>query len=261
MMARGCKVTVVDCGPLTLDKGILMTGASGQVTIPSSVWVIEHPKHGVILFDTGVNYLVADPETAETHWGPGMREAFGCTLTREMAVDQQLIRLGYKLEDVKYVILSQMHLDHAGGMCHFPHATFVVQKDELRFAWWPDHFPGLVYCYNDYKDTRGFKYLQLTSDVDLFQDGTIQLIRTPGHTPGHQAMILRLEHRGLICLAADTSHLYEAYANNAPMPYDWNVEVLTDSYTRLRVLEQAGIPLFFSHDPEHFNELHGKWVD
>jgi N-acyl homoserine lactone hydrolase len=262
-MAKGVRVTVVDCGPLHLDKGILMTGTSGMISIPTSVWIIEHPKQGVLLFDTGINYHVADPEAAERYWGPGLRDAFGCSLRREDAVDQQLAKLGYKLEDVKYVIMSHLHLDHAGGMCHFPHATFVVQKNELRYAWWPDAFPGLVYCYNDIKDTRGFTFVQLNGDVDLFQDGTIRLISTSGHTPGHQAMIVRLENRGPVCLAADTAHLQEAYKNLAPMPYDWNVEILTESYMKLRVLEQSGIPIYFSHDPEDFEKFphHGEWAD
>jgi N-acyl homoserine lactone hydrolase len=99
--------------------------------------------------------------------------------------------------------------------------------------------------------------------VDLFQDGSIKLISTPGHTPGHQAMIVRLENRGPVCLAADTSHLKEAYQNMAPMPYDWNVEVLSDSYTKLRILENSGIPIYFSHDPKDFDEFpnNGEWAD
>ncbi|ADG06007.1 N-acyl homoserine lactonase family protein [Kyrpidia tusciae] len=262
-MAQGVKVTVVDCGPLNIDKGILMTGASGMVSVPTSVWILEHPKQGLILFDTGVNYQVSDPELAERHWGPGLREALGCSMSRDQAIDRQLERLGYRCEDVRWVIMSHMHLDHAGGMCHFPQATFVVQKDELRYAWWPDPWPGAVYCYNDYKDTRGYTFIQIKGDVDLFQDGTIRLISTPGHTAGHQAMLLRLENRGLICLAADVAHLKEAYRARAPMPYDWNVELLSDSYLKIQAIESAGVPVYFSHEPEDFSSFpkDGEWAD
>ncbi|CAK6481100.1 N-acyl homoserine lactonase family protein [Peribacillus castrilensis] len=262
-MGAGVRVTAVDCGPLKLDKGIFVTGASGMISAPSSVWIIEHPKKGVILFDTGINYNVADPESAIKHWGPGMREAFGCCMTREHAIDRQLIKLGYKPNDVKYVILSHMHLDHAGGMCHFPNATFVVQKNELRYAWWPDPWTGLVYCLNDYKDTREYNFLQIDGDIDLFQDGTIKLFTTPGHSPGHQAMILRLENRGPVCLAADTGHLKEAYRNFTPMPYDWSTEKHISSYMKLRTIENAGTPIYFTHDQQDFDEFpnNGKWTD
>jgi N-acyl homoserine lactone hydrolase len=262
-VGAGLRVTAVDCGPLKLDKGIFVTGASGLISAPSTVWIIEHPKKGLILFDTGINYNVADPEAAVRHWGPGMREAFGCIMTREDAIDRQLLKLGYKLEDVKYVVLSHMHLDHAGGMCHFPNATFVVQQNELRYAWWPDSWTALVYCLNDYKDSRGYNFLQIDGDIDLFQDGTIKLITTPGHSPGHQAMLLRLENRGQICLAADSAHLKEAYRNGIPMPYDWSSEKHLSSYMKMRTIENAGIPLFFTHDQNDFDEFpkNGEWAD
>lgn len=252
-MAASVRVTAVDVGPLTLGKGILLSMAQGTITVPTTAWIIEHPQHGPILFDTGVNYHVADPEAAERHWGPGVRAAFGAQgFTRQHAIDEQLKKLGYALSDVKFVIYSHLHLDHAGGMCHFPHATHVVQREELRYAWWPDRWTSAVYCYNDYKECRQFDFLELNADVDLFSDGTIRLIRTPGHTPGHQAMILHLQHRGPLCLAADTSHLKEAYHQFAPMPWDWNTEAMTLSYMQLRVLEQSGIPLYFAHDPDDF---------
>lgn len=263
IMGKGVRVTVVDSGHLDIDKGILMTGAQGKTSAPTSVWIMEHPQKGLILFDTGVNYNVADPEAAEKYWGPGLRDVLGCSMTRDEAIDRQLMKLGYKLDDVNYVILSHLHLDHAGGMCHFPNATFVVQKSELRYAWWPDSWPGAVYCYNDYKDTRGFNFLQIEGDIDLFQDGSIKLIKTPGHTPGHQAAIVRLENRGPVCLGADVAHLKEAYRNLAPMPYDWNTEILTDSYMKIRAIENAGIPIYLSHDPKDFQEFpkNGEWAD
>ncbi|MBX6378735.1 MAG: N-acyl homoserine lactonase family protein [Clostridia bacterium] len=262
-MPQGLRVTAVDCGPFTIDKGILMSLATGKVACPSTVWIIEHPRQGLILFDTGINYQVADPEAAERYWGPGVRDALGCTMKREDAVDAQLKKLGYRLEDVRFVVLSHLHLDHAGGMCHFPNAVHVVQSDELRYAWWPDPWTRPVYCLNDFKDTRGYTFIELDGDADLFGDGTIRLIKTPGHTPGHQAMILRLENRGPVCLAADTSHLKEAYRNFAPMPYDWNLQAYTQSCYRLRLLEQAGIPLYFTHDPADFAEFphDGQYAD
>lgn len=263
-MAKGLRVTAVDCGPLELPKGVMMTGAEGgPILFPTAVYIIEHPKHGVILFDTGINYNVADPEAAEKYWGPGLRDAFGCKLTRDQAIDRQLTKLGYKLNDVKYVIMSHLHFDHAGGMCHFPDATFVVQKQELRQAWWPDKWAASVYFYNDYKDTRGFNFLELDGEADLFEDGTIKIISTPGHSAGHQALLLRLENRGPVCLAADTAHIREAYREMAPMPYDWNTELVMQSYLKLRRLENAGIPLYFMHDPEDFAEFpnNGEYAD
>ncbi|MFB6803973.1 hypothetical protein ACFCVU_22850 [Peribacillus butanolivorans] len=62
---------------------------------------------------------------------------------------------------------------------------------------------------------------------------------------------------------ADTAHLKETYQNMAPMPYDWNAEVLSDSYMRIRLLENAGVPVYFTHDPKDFAEFprNGEWAD
>lgn len=262
-MTKGLRVTAVNCGSLTLDKGVLMTGSSGTITIPTSAYIIEHPKHGLMLFDTGINYRVADPEDAEIYWGPGVREAFGCSLERHQAIDQQLEKLGYNVNDVKTIVLSHMHFDHAGGMCHFPNATFVVQKKELRYAWWPDQFSKAVYCFNDYKNTRDYRFVQLEGDVDLFDDGSIRLVTTLGHSPGHQSMILRLENRGNVFLGADASHLQDAYNTLTAMPYDWSIERVTDTYHRIRQWQLAGMELVFSHDPEDYMKFphDGEWAD
>ena len=58
------RLTVVDAGPLSVDRSDLMHGASGTLTVPSTVVVIEHAQHGLVLFDTGINHRVADPELA-----------------------------------------------------------------------------------------------------------------------------------------------------------------------------------------------------
>src|SRR5664279_3846138 len=115
-MTSRVRLTVLDAGPFTMDRSGLMHGASGTVTVPSTVVVIEHEHRGLMLFDTGVNHRIADPDQAAAHWGPGLREAYGATgFTREHAVDAQLERLGYRCADVTHVVYSHLHIDHAGG--------------------------------------------------------------------------------------------------------------------------------------------------
>lgn len=256
LVAAKLRVTAVDAGPFTMSKGDLMYGASGTVTIPSTVAVIEHADHGLILFDTGINHLVADPETAETHCGPGLREAYGAQgFTREHAVDAQLGRLGHRTSDIAYVIYSHLHLDHAGGMGYFPDAVHVVQHDELRHAWWPDRWTARGYAYNDIRDTRGFDFLELDGDTDLFLDGSVRVFRTTGHTPGHQGIVLDLDNQGRIAFLGDAAHLQEALEGNVPMTSDWNIEEKLLTYGRIRALARAGVRIFLSHDPDHFAAL------
>ena len=93
----GLSLTVVNAGPLNPDKNKLIAFASaGTVAVPTTVGIIEHPRHGLILWDTGINDAVADPDRGEAYWGPGIREAFGAqALTRDHAIDAQLRRLGF----------------------------------------------------------------------------------------------------------------------------------------------------------------------
>ncbi|MEU7900017.1 hypothetical protein AB0B45_45195 [Nonomuraea sp. NPDC049152] len=76
-MAPKLRLTTVNAGPFTMPKEALVYGATGTITVPSTVAVIEHSAHGLILFDTGVNHRVADPGSGEDYWGPGLRSKYG----------------------------------------------------------------------------------------------------------------------------------------------------------------------------------------
>lgn len=247
-MAQGLRLTAVTTGMLTLDKGLLTMLQSGTIKAPVPVYIAEHPRKGLILFDTGVSHRCADDP--DKHWAPGLAKTFGLSITREEAIDQQLVSLGYRTADVKYVVMSHMHLDHAGGMEHFPNATFVVQEEELRHAWWPDRFTRLVYNFNDYAPTRNFNFLEVNGDVDLFQDGSIRLTPLPGHTAGQQGAILKLQHRGPVFLAFDASHTRVGYDNYLPMPFNYNHAQAMSTIHKVRVVEQSGIPTLFAHAAE-----------
>jgi N-acyl homoserine lactone hydrolase len=255
-MAPRLRLTVFDAGPFAVDRGELMVGASGALTVPSTVVVIEHERHGVVLFDTGVNHRVADDEGAANQWGPGLRERYGATgFTREHSVDAQLERLGYHCADVTTVVYSHLHIDHAGGMEHFPKALHVVQHEELRHAWWPDRWTARGYALADYLPGRGFDYLELQGDADLFHDGSLRVVRLPGHTPGSQGLVVDLPGRGQVAFVGDAAHVREQIAANVPQVSDWNVEAKLLSYQRLRAMQRAGIHVFLSHDVEDFGAL------
>ena len=170
-------------------------------------------------------------------------------------VDKQLEKLGFRPNDVHYVVYSHLHLDHAGGMSYFPEAVHVVQRDEIRYALWPDPWTRPVYCQNDYRDIRKLNILELDGDFDLFNDGTLKLVKTPGHAPGHQVLIVDLPNRGRVCLAADTGHQREGFDNMVPMPWDWSTSAMSMTRMHMKQLERTGIPLFFCHDAGDFAKL------
>jgi N-acyl homoserine lactone hydrolase len=112
-----------------------------------------------------------------------------------------------------------------------------------------------VYCQNEYCDIRKLNILELEDDFDLFHDGTLKLVKTPGHSPGHQVLIVDLANRGRVCLAADTGHQRDGFENMVPMPWDWSTSAMTTTRMRMKQLERSGVPLFFCHDAGDFAKL------
>lgn len=258
------RMKVVDAGPLSLEKNKLVAFAPGNIDVPTTVAIFEHPKHGVILWDTGINDAVADPDRRADYWGAGIPEAFGSHgFKREHAIDAQLDKMGIKPKDVRYVVYSHLHLDHAGGMTYFPNAVHVAQSDEIRYALWPDPWTRPVYCQNDFQDIRKLNWLVVEGDFDLFGDGTFQLIKAPGHAPGLQVLMVTLPNRGRFILGGDVAHLRDQFEAFVPMPWDWSTAAMTASRMRIKQLERSGIPLFLCHEAKEFAQLpiNGKYWD
>jgi len=197
------------CGTLLLEADYATPGhnegMAAQVAV--GMFLIEHTK-GLILVDTGNHPRVA--EDAAAYWGKDITEYLQPQMDAEHAVDRQLERLGYKPSDINYVILTHLHLDHAGGMTLFPDATFFIQKDELLAAMWPDpSFDAGHYEIKDFAATRKFKIVKLDGDHDLFGDGSVKLIKTGGHSLGHQMVMLQLSEFGPTLLAGDACFMPE----------------------------------------------------
>lgn len=251
--AGDIKLYQVKSGYIRMDKGWLtaMRDVGKLVDIPISMFIIDHPR-GLVVFDTGNNVAVSDGK-CESHWGK-LCSAFLPLQKREEVIDKQLEKLGYKVEDVKYVVLSHMHLDHAGNMEMFPNATHVVQKEELRTAWWPEKFQGGAFVMGDFDDARNFKYLQLTGDFDLFGDGSIVVLDTKGHTQGHQSLQVKLKNTGTVLLSGDAIYTPENEAGVVP-GISWNASASMQSIDRLKMIRDATQgQIWYSHDPGQYEE-------
>lgn len=260
----GLQMTVVDCGPLSLDKANIVAFAPGRVDIPTTVAIFKHPKHGVIVWDTGCFDAVADPERRDAYWGEGIVEAFGAQgFTRDHAIDRQLEKLGIKTDEVKYVVYSHMHLDHAGGMSYFPNAIHVMQKDELNYCMTPDPWISPVYCQNDFAIIHKINLMPVDGDFDLFGDGTFKLIKAPGHAPGMQVLMVTLPHHGRFMLGGDVAHQRDQFEAMIPMPWDYSCNLMTSSRRKIKQWERSGIPLYLCHEPSEFASLpgNGTWWD
>ncbi len=233
-------------------KAALQMGGQGNIDwAPVSFYVIKHPR-GNVLFDTGNNdKTIAD---AVGWWGP-LAKGFGLKMTKDDAIPVQLGKIGLKIADIKYVVAGHMHLDHGGNVGQFPNATLVVQDDEMKAAWWPDVGYSIYYIPGDFADTKKFNVLRLSGDLDLFGDGTVQIHRAPGHTPGSQFAVVHLAKTGTVILTSDVVYLKENLDKNLipPIPGTWSPTAAYTSYSMIRHIRDAeDAKIFYGHDPEVF---------
>ena len=232
-----------------------------DVTIPVSMWVIDHPK-GLIVFDTGNNVAVSDGQ-CKKHWVAGNCDFLKPNQKREDVIDAQLKKLGYSTDQVKAVITSHAHLDHIGNIKMFPKAIHVIQKKELYQAWWPEKFQreGGVFVVGDFDGpARDFNYLELEGDYDLFGDGSVIVLSTPGHTLGHQSVKVKLATGKTIIMSQDAIWMQENL-DGYPAGLNYSVKDYNNSITRLKTIRDfEGAQLYFGHDQDQYKAGGGKWI-
>ena len=261
--AQDIKLYAFSSGALTIGKVILQNLAPVEppIQIPVGFFVIKHPK-GNVLFDTGNNdRIITDP----SYWGASFN-ALKPVNTPDVAIDTQLGKIGLKPDDIKYVVVSHLHLDHGGNVGKFPNSTIVVQKDEIQNAFWPKAGTGGPYMIDDFLPLRAankdypnaVKMLQLEGDLDLFGDGTLMVKRWVAHTPGSQMMTVRLKNTGLIILTGDNVYFRENVEKNLPpnIVLAYNPSGILTAYEWIRYLMATEKADFFTaHDPDAFKAM------
>ncbi|MGH8013745.1 MAG: N-acyl homoserine lactonase family protein [Candidatus Binataceae bacterium] len=234
------------------ESQLMMGGREIDIDIPIPSFLIEHPK-GLVLFDTGCNPEVIN--NAEAYWGRATKFLRNIRFNRDQVVDQQVKLHGYKPTDVKFVVVSHLHLDHSGGLALFPNAQFLVMEGELPYAYWPKRQARNAFILNDLLPTRGFDWKELPGDTDIFGDGSLKMLKTAGHTPGECSLQVRLKSGGVI-LTGDTIHVRPQLETLAAMDSDFDIPQASASIKRLKELQQSGeAKLWISHAPEDWEEF------
>ncbi|MBI2754851.1 MAG: N-acyl homoserine lactonase family protein, partial [Betaproteobacteria bacterium] len=224
-------------------------------------YVVRHPK-GIVVFDTGNNdKIITDP----SYWGEAFK-ALKPVNTPDIAIDAQLQKIGVKPDDVTYVVVSHLHLDHGGNVAKFPKSTIVVQKSEIQNAFWPEAGTGGPYVLGDFLPLRApgadfpnaVKMLQLDGDRDLFGDGTVVVKRAVGHTPGSQMMTVRLKNKGLTILTGDNVYFRENVEKNLPpnIVLAYSPSGILTAYEWIRFMMATEKADFMTaHDPDAFKAM------
>jgi glyoxylase-like metal-dependent hydrolase (beta-lactamase superfamily II) len=179
--------------------------------LPTYAWVIDHHE-GVFVVDTGQGAHLLE---ARSSLHPYLRWEVAFRIEREEEIGPQLRGLGVGPRDVKRVVLTHLHMDHDGGLAHFPHSEILVSRGELRTASgymgrlrgylpnrWPSWFDPVPV------DLVGTPLGPFLASKQLTKAGDVIAVGTPGHTADHIS-ILVLEEDIAIFLAGDTSYTEE----------------------------------------------------
>lgn len=191
----------------------LLRSEKNQITLPVSSYLIEHPK-GTLLIDTGWNSTIRESNWHEL--GLQMQINTGY-LPAGWAVDERLAALGYRPEDLDYVLMSHLHCDHASGLPLVKNAKHIlVSANEWQIA---NHLP-LVYLPNEWRgvDLQTYEYQELPvgpyhQAYDVFGDGSILQVFTPGHASGMSATLIKGSDGRYVLLAADVGYAAASWEN------------------------------------------------
>ena len=189
------RLYILNCGEgATADLSRWTPGQNAGVAreFVDNCYLIHH-QQGWLLWDTGVPDAVADMADGLVPSDPK-----AVKWKRPKKLVAQLAELGVKPGDLKYLAVSHTHPDHIGNVEAFPQTMLLVQKAEYE---WPAPL-GLRF-------KAEHPVTKLEGDRDVFGDGSVTIIATPGHTPGHQSLLVKLPKTGALVLSGDAVHFRE----------------------------------------------------
>jgi glyoxylase-like metal-dependent hydrolase (beta-lactamase superfamily II) len=241
------KLHVLYCGHSTTgDLSNWSPGANvGKAwTFSDSCYLIRHAK-GWMLWESGIADAIADkPEGVVV--GNGL-----LTLYRSRTLQSQL----HAPADIAYLGFSHSHGDHVGNANLFTAATLYIQQPEFDAAFGPDAAksgfnPAL------YGKLRQSTMAILQGDHDVFGDGSVVILSTPGHTPGHQSLLVRLPRTGAVLLSGDAVHFRENWEQRRVPARNFDRAQSLASMDRIaRVLERENAVLWINHDQAQTDTL------
>jgi N-acyl homoserine lactone hydrolase len=245
----------LDCGhSLANDESVWTPGENvgRDIEFSSTCWLIKHGREW-LLWDTGVpESSLNDPKGWST-----LPKLIVYHLDRSLT--DQFAEIALKPGDIGRVAISHTHGDHIGNMALFPNSTILMQRAEYTWIHSPkgpnDNVNQLMALAR--KLLGEPKNLQLIDgDTDVFGDGSVTLLSTPGHTPGHQSLLVHLRNSGFIILSGDVVHLQENFAKNIVPTLNTDKAQSIASMARVRQLMTTyKAMLFINHDKRQMDQL------
>jgi glyoxylase-like metal-dependent hydrolase (beta-lactamase superfamily II) len=204
-------------------------------------YLIRHAK-GWMLWDSGYPDAIAAMPDGMVAAATGSRARMPKTLV------SQLAGIGVKPADISYIAFSHSHGDHVGNANLFTNATLYIQEAEYEAAFGPTP-QKFGFDPATYDKLRANPVVKLKGDFDVFADGSVTILSTPGHTPGHQSLMVRLQRTGVVILSGDAVHFQSNWDNRRVPGFNFNRDQTLASMNKIAaimVTEKA--QLWINHD-------------
>ena len=249
------KLYRLDCGrSLANDESVWTPGENvgRSIEFSSTCWLIKHGSEW-LLWDTGV------PESA--HNDPRGWSTLPKLIVYHLdkTLTDQLAEIGLKPRDIARVAISHTHGDHIGNVGLFPDSAIMMQRAEYSWINSPngpnDNVNQLMALARELLGTP--KNLQLIDgDTDVYGEGSVTLVSTPGHTPGHQSLLVHLKNSGFIILSGDVVHSEENFEKDRVPSLNTNKAESIASMEKIRqMIAMYKATLFINHDKKQTDKL------
>lgn len=238
---KSLRLYVFDCGVLTpADAKSFGFDKVSELRMSVPCFLVAHPK-GTMMWDVGV----APDSDFKADGAPVQQGMIKVT----KPLKPQLEAIGYEPKDIKYLAFSHYHIDHTANANMFAGSTWLVAQAE-RDIMFSDK-PAPVRAEKNYSALKDSKttILPATADYDVFGDGTVIIKQTPGHTPGHQVLFLKLPKTGPVLIAGDLYHYNEERFTDHVPSFEYNKEQSLASRAKIEeFLKTSGAQLWIEHD-------------
>jgi glyoxylase-like metal-dependent hydrolase (beta-lactamase superfamily II) len=210
-----------------------------EVDFVNVSYLVVHPR-GVVMFDTG--------GIGDEHFPADGSPAKDGIMSATKKLLPQLASAGYKPADITHLVMSHYHSDHTANANLFAGATWIVQKAERDVMFSDKPVPILQPA--TYSALRTAKTTILNNeDFDIFGDGTLVIKATPGHTPGHQVLFVKLAKFGPVILSGDLYHYPEEIATGKTPTFEFDAAMSAKSRAVMQAfVKQTGAKLWIEHD-------------